>query len=181
MDAVREPIAVEQWKIVPPVTHSRQPLALRFPRPLDWALLSHTVTIASACGQSIDGQVEIDQCETRWSFIPASPWAVGSYHVCVEPSLEDVCGNSVTAAFDRPLRSGCDLTYKAAGRSIPFCLIVSPSDKSRHFNALGTRKSQHSRAYRAPHQGSTWTHTVSEQETAELNKETSAAVPGAGG
>ena len=104
MDAVREPIAVEQWKMVPPATHSRQPLVLRFPGPLDWALLLHTITIASACGQSIDGKVEIDQCETRWSFVPTSPWAAGSYHVRVESSLEDVCGNSVIAAFDRTLR-----------------------------------------------------------------------------
>ena len=122
MDAVREPIAVEQWKIVPPVTHSRQPLALRFPRPLDWALLSHTVTIASACGQSIDGQVEIDQCETRWSFIPSIPWARGHYHIRVESSLEDICGNSVIAAFDRPLRPGNDLAYEAAKCSISFQL-----------------------------------------------------------
>jgi hypothetical protein len=38
-DAVREPIAVEQWKIVSPLANSRQPLVLMFPRPLDWALL----------------------------------------------------------------------------------------------------------------------------------------------
>jgi hypothetical protein len=54
-DAVREPIAVEQWKIVPPEINSRQPLVLMFPRPLDWALLSHTITIASKSEQSIDG------------------------------------------------------------------------------------------------------------------------------
>jgi hypothetical protein len=122
-DAVREPIALEQWKIVPPMTHSRQPLVLRFPRPLDWASLLHTITIGSASGRSIDGKVEIDQCETRWSFVPTSPWAAGSYHVRVESSLEDVCGNSVIAAFDRPLRSGGDLAYEVAARSIPFCLV----------------------------------------------------------
>lgn len=122
-DAVREPIAVEQWKIVPPVTNSRQPLMLMFPRPLDWALLSHTITIASAGEQSIGGRVVIDQCETRWSFTPASPWAAGFYHVRVAPSLEDVCGNSVIAAFDRPLRSGSELAYEVATRSISFHLV----------------------------------------------------------
>jgi hypothetical protein len=122
-DAVREPIAFEQWKIVPPMTHSRQPLVLRFPRPLDWALLSHTITIASPCGQSIDGKVEIDQCETRWSFVPTSRWAAGLYHVRIESSLEDVCGNSLIAAFDRPVRSGGDLAYEVAGGSVRFCLV----------------------------------------------------------
>jgi hypothetical protein len=62
IDAVRKPIAVERWKIMPPVTNSREPLVLMFPRPLDWALLSHTITIASKCQQSIDGKIAIDQC-----------------------------------------------------------------------------------------------------------------------
>jgi hypothetical protein len=122
-DAVREPVAVEQWKIVPPVISSRQPLVLMFPRPLDWALLSNTITIASNSERPIAGQIEIDQHERRWSFTPTSPWAAGSYHVRVAPSLEDVCGNSVTAAFDRPLRSGSDLADEVASRSIPFCLV----------------------------------------------------------
>jgi hypothetical protein len=121
-DPVREPIAVEKWKLVPPVTNSRQPLVLMFPRPLDWALLWHTITIASTCEQSIGGQVEIDRCERRWRFTPASPWAAGSYRIRVASSLEDVCGNSVIAAFDRPLRSGSDLAYEVASRSIPFYL-----------------------------------------------------------
>jgi hypothetical protein len=123
IDAVREPIAVEQWKIVPPVTNSRQPLVLMFPRPLDRALLSNTITIASNSERPIAGQIEIDQSERRWSFTPTSLWAAGSYHVRVAPSLEDVCGNSITAAFDRPLRSGGDLRYEVASRSIPFCLV----------------------------------------------------------
>jgi hypothetical protein len=122
-DAVREPIAVEQWKIVSPVTNSRQPLMLMFPRPLDWALLSHSITIASKGEQSIDGHIVIDQCERRWSFTPTSPWAAGSYYVRVASNLEDVCGNSVIAAFDRPLRSGSDLACESANRSISFQLV----------------------------------------------------------
>jgi hypothetical protein len=122
-DAVREPIAVEQWKIVPPETNSRQPLVLMFPRPLDWALLSHMITIASTNEQSMDGEIVIDQGEKRWSFTPASLWAAGSYRVCVTSSLEDVCGNNVLAAFDRPLRLGNGLAREAASRSIPFYLV----------------------------------------------------------
>ena len=121
-EAVREHIAIERWKIVPPVTKSRQPLVLMFPRPLDWALLSHTITVTSTGEQSIDGRITIDQCERRWSFTPTSPWAAGSYHVRVSSSLEDVCGNSVIAAFDRPLRSGSDLSYEATISSIAFDL-----------------------------------------------------------
>src|ERR1700751_1223394 len=122
-EGVREPIAVEQWEIVPPATNSRQPLVLMFPRPLDWALLSPTITIVSTGQHSIDGQIVIEQCERRWSFTPTSPWATGSYHVRVASSLEDVCGNNAIAAFDRPLRSGNVLAYEMGSRSIPFCLV----------------------------------------------------------
>ncbi len=118
--AVREHSPVEQWKIVPPETKSRQALVLMFPSPLDWALLLHSITISSTDEQSIDGRIVIDQCEKRWSFTPTLPWAAGSYHVRVASSLEDVCGNSVTAPFDRPLRSGSDLPQQSAIRSIAF-------------------------------------------------------------
>ena len=120
--AVREPIAVEQWNIVPPSTNSRQPLVLMFPGPLDWAQSLHSITVLSEEEQSIDGQIVVDQCESRWSFTPAAPWRCGSYRVRIAPDLEDVCGNNLMAAFDRPLRPGSDLVYDVAGRSIPFCV-----------------------------------------------------------
>jgi hypothetical protein len=46
--------------------------------------------------------------------------AAGSYHVRVAASLEDVCGNSVIAAFDRLLRTGSDLSYETRVSSIAF-------------------------------------------------------------
>ena len=121
-EAVREHIALEQWKMVTPETKTRQPLVLNFPRPLDWVLLSQMITIVSADGQLLGGRIVVDQCETRWSFIPSFPWARGHYHIRVESSLEDICGNSVIAAFDRPLRPGNDLAYEAAKCSISFQL-----------------------------------------------------------
>ena len=119
-DAVREPIAVEQWEIAPPPVNSRQPLVITFPRALDWALLSQEIGVSSACEQSMDGQVAIDRRERRWTFTPTSPWAAGSYRVRVASTLEDVCGNCVVAAFDRPLRSGSDLACTVVSRSLPF-------------------------------------------------------------
>lgn len=121
-EAVREPIAVEQWKIVPPETNSRQPLVLLFPKPLDWALLWHTITIVAEDGQPMHGRIAINEDERRWSFAPRSPWAAGSYHVRIASSLEDTCGNSLLGAFDRPLRKGSDLAIEVANCSIPFHL-----------------------------------------------------------
>jgi hypothetical protein len=121
-EAVREPIAVSQWKIVSPATKSRQPLALIFPKPLDWSLLRHTIAIAAEGGQLIRGRIAIDKDETRWSFTPTSPWAAGSYDIRIASSLEDVCGNSLLGAFDRPLRPGSDLPIEGGNCLIPFHL-----------------------------------------------------------
>jgi hypothetical protein len=121
-EALRERIAVEQWRVVPPATKSREPLAIMFPIPLDWALLWRAITIESEGRQPINGRVAIDQSERRWSFTPISPWSAGSYYVRIASSLEDVCGNSILEAFDRPFRGACDLVYEASPRSILFHL-----------------------------------------------------------
>jgi hypothetical protein len=120
--AVREPIDVEQWKILLPATDSHQPLALLFPRTLDWAPLWHAITIAQEGGQPIHGRIAIAEGERRWSFTPSSPWSAGPYHVRIASSLEDVCGNGLSGAFDRPLRPGSDLAIEPANCPIPFHL-----------------------------------------------------------
>jgi hypothetical protein len=121
-EAVREPIAIERWELVPPATKSSESLTLIFPKPLDWALLWHSITVASEGGRQIEGRIAIDQGERRWSFTPMSPWAAGAYYICIASSLEDVCGNSLLEAFDRPFRAACELFQEAAPRSIPFHL-----------------------------------------------------------
>jgi len=122
-DPVRKPIPVEDWKILTPVTGSRHALVLMFTSPLDWALLQQTITIESADGLVIEGRVVVGQHERRWSFTPTSPWISGVYHIRVGSSLEDVCGNSITGAFDRPLRKDPSLVAEINGPSLSFRLI----------------------------------------------------------
>jgi len=122
-DAVRVPVAVAQWEIGLPETNSRRPLVLMFPSPLDWAQLQYSITVISEDEQLIDGKIAVDQFEKRWAFTPAAPWAPGSYQVRIASGLEDVCGNNLLGAFDRPLRKDSDLAREAAGRSIPFYLV----------------------------------------------------------
>jgi hypothetical protein len=116
-DPIREPIAVETWKVQPPATGRRHPLVFMFSRSLDWALLFHAITVRSPNGSLIDGQVVVDKCERRWSFTPTKPWGAGSYQVRVAPGLEDPCGNSVTGAFDSPLETDPRLVTKMKGLS----------------------------------------------------------------
>jgi hypothetical protein len=122
LGAVREAISVDQWRIRLPRPDSCESLDLGFPRPMDWALLWHTVSVASEDGQPIEGHISIDQSERLWSFTPKSFWSSGSYCFCVESSLEDVCGNSLLGPFDRPLRSTVERDCKTARWSSPLLI-----------------------------------------------------------
>src|SRR6516225_12477865 len=58
-DPVREGISIASWELLPPMTGSRQPLRLLFEAPLDWALLSQTITVESADGSVVAGQIVV--------------------------------------------------------------------------------------------------------------------------
>ena len=119
-EAVRQPIAVEQWAITPPMPGTCQPLILTFPIPLDWAMLSHSMTVTSHTGETLKGRITTDRFETQWCFMPSTSWTPGRYRIHVDSVLEDPCGNNLSAAFDRPLRAGRDVASDIADHSIPF-------------------------------------------------------------
>jgi hypothetical protein len=121
-EPIREHIAIEKWKLLPPTKITRQPLTLLFPRPLDWAMLSQYLAVFSENGQRMEGRTVTDQCEKRWTFAPASPWSEGSYRVEVASGLEDVSGNNLLGPFDRPLRSSEDRTKEKTNHSIRFAV-----------------------------------------------------------
>jgi hypothetical protein len=122
---LREPIALERWRVRGPAAMSRDPLELVFPAPLDWAQLWHAISIASEEEHPIAGRIAIDQGERRWSFTPRSLWKPGSYQVRVAPDLEDVCGNNLLGAFDRPLRSPRESGGAVASLTICFSPVPS--------------------------------------------------------
>jgi hypothetical protein len=119
-EAIREPIAIGEWNILQPAMRSHEPLELTFPRPLDWALLWHGITVASETGQPISGWIDIDPGETRWRFTPDEPWQEGAHSIRVAPDLEDICGNTPCGPFDRPLRSADAAALETVIRSISF-------------------------------------------------------------
>jgi hypothetical protein len=119
-EAVREPVVVAHWNLRAPAAMSRQPLAIEFARPLDWALLRRAMTVVGDDARPIPGRVEIERGERCWRFTPASPWTARWAGVRIAPELEDVCGNSLFAAFDGPLRAHCDAAVERAYCTIPF-------------------------------------------------------------
>ena len=124
-EPVREPIAIEEWKIRPPAMDSRESLQLTFPRPLNWAQLWRGITVVSESGEAIGGHIDIDPGETRWRFTPDAPWQRGVYSVRVVPGLEDICGNTPCGPFEAALRSTGEMGLNTAVNSISFEVKVS--------------------------------------------------------
>lgn len=90
---------VKTWKLAAPAAGSRQPLRVRFPAPLDHALLQRTIWVESDAGE-VEGQITIADQEKTWSFEPAEAWKAGQHWLVVDTVLEDLAGNRIGSAFE---------------------------------------------------------------------------------
>jgi hypothetical protein len=118
--AERTGIDLKQWHV-----HAGKTLTVTFPRPLDYALLSHAIRVIGPGGDVIEGTAKIDLNETRWSFVPATGLTEGEYRLQIDMALEDVAGNRIGRAFDvdvfeqgaeRITRKTVDLPFRVSGQ-----------------------------------------------------------------
>lgn len=93
-------IDLAEWKIEAPAAGSRQPLVVKFPRPLDHALLQRTMDVLDSAGQHLAGEVAVSDEERQWSFTPEQAWASGEFALEVDKVLEDLTGNRIGRAFE---------------------------------------------------------------------------------
>ena len=100
---VRARVSPEDWRYHFPAAGSTEPLAVEFDRPLDHALLEHSLWVNDGTGVALAGRGSAGPGERSWRFEPQSPWEEGSHRVIVDPRLEDLAGNSLMRVFDRDL------------------------------------------------------------------------------
>jgi hypothetical protein len=91
----RRGIDTALWKFSQPKAGTRDPLVIRFDRPMDYALLSDVFQIPG-----IPGAVTLGASESEWRFQPAQPWTRGEHRVVVDMALEDLAGNRIGRPFD---------------------------------------------------------------------------------
>ncbi len=111
---------VARWKVSAPPKGTRQPLELLLDEPLDWALLHSQLTVESADGQPVAGDIRVREGERRWAFEPAQPWREGSYRVVVGSVLEDLAGNNLERLFEVDLQNPASRAGNASPRFVPF-------------------------------------------------------------
>jgi hypothetical protein len=101
------------WSLRRPRAATREPVELRFPEPLDRALLDRLISVQPAAGTPLPGQVSVAGAETIWRWTPRDPWHPGDFCLVIGTELEDLAGNSIARPFE------VDLTGVISRRIIP--------------------------------------------------------------
>lgn len=100
---LRDRVDPRDWECRLPTAGAAEPLVVRFDRPLDHALLQHSIEVTDDAGRPVRGRADVGPAEQSWAFTPAAPWPKGEYRLAVDPRLEDLAGNSLARVFDRDL------------------------------------------------------------------------------
>jgi hypothetical protein len=97
---VTQQLDAADWKITAPQAGTEQPLIVRFPAPLDHALLVRCLRV-----DGFPGRVETADAEREWRFLPALPWPAKVQHLQADSILEDLGGNSLARPFEVDLQA----------------------------------------------------------------------------
>jgi hypothetical protein len=128
---VRALVDPANWRFHCPYAGSGDSLLVEFDRPLDHALLEHSLWVRKASGLPLAGRGIIGPSEASWRFEPLSPWDAGRYAVTVDPRLEDLAGNSLIRVFDRDLMRAEDAPSDAHPGEITFTIEQRPKVTGR--------------------------------------------------
>ena len=88
------------WRITPAPAGSTAPVIVRFPAPLDHALLLRCIRVLDAGGKPVAGSATTGERDQSWSFIPSQPWDSAGHMLAADAILEDLAGNSLARPFE---------------------------------------------------------------------------------
>ncbi|MFO0842753.1 MAG: hypothetical protein U0797_10210 [Gemmataceae bacterium] len=111
---------VKTWELKPPPAGGREPLRVAFAKPMEHALAERLVWVADAAGEKVEGQVELSDRETGWSFTPSAAWTKGKYHLVADKRLEDLAGNSIGRPFEVDVLRPVERKIKTETVRVPF-------------------------------------------------------------
>lgn len=94
------PIDPRSWSLSPPKAGTDQAVAVRLPKPVDYALLGRLVVVTDVEGRPIAGRTSVGGGERVYTFTPDRPWRAGEYRLRIGMQLEDPCGNRVDKPFE---------------------------------------------------------------------------------
>jgi hypothetical protein len=118
--AAYDELSTDQWRIATPPAGSRSTLTVRFPAPLDHALLERAIGVRSATGRDVAGRITLEAEDTTWALTPDVAWRAGHYELVVLTLLEDPAGNKIGRAFEVLPADSPDTTAAPDVVQVPF-------------------------------------------------------------
>lgn len=115
-----DPPDTKKWKLTPPTANTKTALDLRFPDPMDHALLHRVIRVVNAEGKPVLGDIQVSEEETRWQFTPKQAWAAGSYKLVAETILEDMAANRIGRPFELDVFRPIPKKEEARTAEVPF-------------------------------------------------------------
>jgi hypothetical protein len=126
--ADRTPPDPAVWKLTPPAAASAEPLQVRFPDPMEHALLYRLLVVEDEEGKFVPGSIQVSDHEKSWFFKPSQPWRAGKYFLVADTRLEDLAGNRIGRPFEVDVFD--KVTKKLESRTVKVAFEVKPRQKS---------------------------------------------------
>jgi len=101
------------WKLSTVRPGTREPFMVSLDGPIDGRDAGY-LAVVDAGDHLVEGERQLRNGETMWTFTPDSPWKAGVYRLMVHGTLEDPSGNRLGGHFetsiDSPQRAAADVT-----------------------------------------------------------------------
>ena len=116
------PLDTATWILAAPGLSTQEALVVDFPEPLDHGLMARALGVETGDGRPIQGDIEIQENETRWAFTPEEPWEERNYHLVAMSILEDLAGNRIGGLFEVDVFNRVEQPDEREVYSVPFAV-----------------------------------------------------------
>ncbi|MBC8001789.1 MAG: hypothetical protein H7X97_04295, partial [Opitutaceae bacterium] len=89
-----------KWTVTSPKPGTREPLVLKFSKPMDHALAQRVIQVTRENVEEVKGRISLTDHERQWVFVPDSGWKLGPHQVVVARTIEDLAGNNIGKPFE---------------------------------------------------------------------------------
>ncbi len=100
---VDDQLDIKEWHLAAPQADTKQQLMVRFNCPLDHFLLLESLSILTDKGETVNGEISLEDNDKTWIFTPSAQWKGGNYKLRANARLEDLAGNNLNKVFDRDI------------------------------------------------------------------------------
>ena len=110
----------QKWEIIGPPAATVEPIIIKFPEPMDHALLQRCIWVLDPKGHKRHGTVTVKFQELQFEYAPEDPWEVGKYTLVVDTDLEDLAANNLRGPFEVDVLKKIDQKVETQTIQIPF-------------------------------------------------------------